>query len=231
MLPNGLLFGAIRETINSVTVTIPIIGMSSPVTTVAAAAGTYNFVQRSCLGGGCSAVYGTFMINSDATWTSCPSGNLTTGCAGTSSSGTLNSLGGGKWQVMQGATNIGTAIAFSSAGQNVVVLDLKDTRAGGFGVGLLVGSSQQSINTTQTNGTWFAASSLGSWGTFIASGSQIAYQTINGVPSTTTTTLTLNSPWAGLGTSGSGGVGLLAGSGVYMYQGNSGYAEIGVKIN
>lgn len=232
MLPNGLLLGAIRESINGELATIPVIGMSTPVTSLADGAGTYNFVQRSCLNKICSSAFGTFRIGADATWASCPRGDLAapTGCAVTTNSGTLNSLGGGRWQVLDGATNIGTAIAFKSGGQNVVVLDLKDTRAGGFGLGVLVGSSRQAIDTSTTDGTWITAATNGEWATLIASGTQVAYQTINGAPSTKTVTLEFDRPWSGFGTSSSGGNGILAGIGVYAYQNDGGYAEIGVKI-
>lgn len=230
ILPNGLLLGAIRETINGSLTAIPIVGMSNPVTTLNLS--TYNYVQRSCLSGSCGSGYGTFQITAAGTWISCPSGNLTTGCLGTTNSGTLNSLGGGMWQVMDAtSTNIGTAIMLSSGGQKVVFIDLKDTRIGGFGVGLLVGSSQQSITTAQTNGTWVASSTTGLNATFTASGNLLNYQTINGAPSTATSTFTSNTPWAGIATTPSGGYGLLAGSGVYAYENAGGYAEIGVKIN
>lgn len=233
ILPNGLLLGAIRETLNGTPTTIPIIGMSNPVTTLDSGAGTYNFVQRSCLGVSCVSAYGTFQTNSNGTWTSCPSGNLATGCTGSTYSGTFNSLGSGKWQVMDiVGTDIGTAIMLSSSGQNVIIMDLKDTRIGGFGIGLLVGSSQQPINTSQTSGTWVAATTSGLWETFSASGSQLSYLTINGAPSNATTTFTSDTPWSGFITAVSGGGnGLLAGSGVYLYENAGGYAEVGVKIN
>lgn len=231
ILPNGLLLGGIRENLNGTPTTIPIIGMSNPVADISAAAGTYNAVQRSCLAGVCSSAFGTFQISAAGTWISCPSGNLTTGCLGSMNSGTLNSLGGGRWQVMSGGADIGTAIGLNSGGQNVVILDLKDTRAGGFGVGLLVGSSQQSVSATQTNGTWVAAATTGDWATFSASGNQITFLTIDGLPSNATTMLTIDSPWTGFATTASGGHGLLAGTGVYAYENTAGYAEIGVKIN
>ena len=231
VLPNGLLLGAIRETIGGVLTTIPIYGISNPVSDLASGAGTYNFVQRSCLSGTCTSYYGTFAIKSDATWTSCPSGNLNTGCPGSTNSGTLNSLGAGRWQVLSGGTDIGTAVVLNSSGQNVVILDLKDSRTGGFGVGLLVGSLQQAIDTTKTDGTWLSASSTGQWGVFTATGGKINFLTINGTSSTATNTLTFDSPWIGMGTTASGGHGLLAGTGVYAYENSGGYAELGVKIN
>src|SRR4051794_12618515 len=88
ILPNGLLLGAIRETLNGTPTTIPIIGMSNPVSDVNSAAGTYNFVQRACLAG-CFTAFGTFQISPGGTWISCPSGNLTTGCPGATNAGTL----------------------------------------------------------------------------------------------------------------------------------------------
>ena len=228
VLPNGLLLGAIRETINGTLTTIPIIGVSNPVTDFSAAAGTYNYIERYCVSGACSSDYGTFQITSSGTWNSCNLGNLTTGCTGTSRSGTLNSLGGGMWQVLNGGTAIGTALVLNSSGQNVVLLDLNNAANG---LGLLVGSSQQTVTTAQTNGTWIGASNTGLNGTFTATGSQIAISSINGVPSTATSTLTSNAPWAGLATTGAGGVALLAGVGVYADVNAGGYAEIGIKIN
>lgn len=228
ILPNGLLLGAIRETLNGILTTIPIVGMSNPVTDFNSAAGTYNFVERYCVTGTCYSGYGTFQITSFGTWASCPSGNLTTGCPSPSNSGTLNSLGGGKWQVLKGATVIGTAIVLNSSGQNVVILDLTNASNG---VGILVGSSQQTATTAQTDGTWFSASNTGLYGTFMATGNQINYSSINGVPSTATTTFTSNIPWAGLVTTPAGGVALLAGTGVFADVNSGAYAEIGIKIN
>ena len=228
ILPNGLLLGAIRETLNGAPTTIPIVGMLSPVTDFNSAAGTYNYVQRYCISGACYSGYGTFQITPAGTWTSCPSGNLTTGCPGATNSGTLNSLGGGKWQALKGATDIGTAIVLNSSGQKVVILDLKNASNG---VGLLFGSAQQTMTTAQTNGTWVAASTTGLHATFSASGNQISYLTVNGVPSSLTTTFTSNSPWTGLAATPSGGHGLMAGTGAYAYENAGGYAEIGIKIN
>lgn len=228
VLPNGLLLGAIRETINATLTTIPIVGMSNPVTSFSAAAGTYNFVERYCITGTCYSDYGTFQISSSGTWNSCLLGNLTTGCPGTTNSGTLNSLGGGKWQVLSGATVIGTALVLNSNGQNVVILDLNNASNG---LGLLFGSSQQSISTAQTNGTWAATSTTGLNAIFSASGNLISYQYINGIASSATATITLDNPWMGLVASSSGGYGMLAGTGVYGYVGAGGYAEIGIKIN
>ena len=68
---------------------------------------------------------------------------------------------------------LGTAIGFNSAGQNVLVIDLKDGRTGGLGIGLVVGSQQASLSTTQTDGIWIAGTSNGHWAVFTASGTTI----------------------------------------------------------
>ena len=100
-------------------------------------------MHRGCLGAVCAADTGTFTIAANSTWSSCPSGNLAAGaCPSGGRTGTLVSLGNGLFQVMEGTTNVGTAIGFNSAGQNVLVIDLKDLRVGGLGIGLVVGSQQ-----------------------------------------------------------------------------------------
>ncbi len=229
-LPNGLLIGAVREQFGAAFITVPIIGLSNPVTTLPAIAGTYNFVQRSCVGVVCGSNYGSFVIDASGTWASCPSANLGTGaCPAGGSSGTLTSHGNGLWNVMLGGTAIGTALGFNSAGQNVVILDLKDL-LGGFGVGILVGSQQLPMTATQTDGTWIAGSSAGHWAVFTASGSSITVNSIDGLPINVTTSFAANNPWTGFATTPAGGVGLLAGAGVYLLETAGGQAELGIKI-
>ena len=231
MLPNGLLIGAVRERFGPAVVTVPIVGLSDPVTTAAALTGTYNYMHRSCLAAFCAGNHGTFAIAADGSWSSCPAGNLGAGaCPANARSGMLSALGGGRWQVMEGSTNIGTAIGFSSAGQNVLLIDLKDVRAGGFGVGLVVGAEQAAMSSAQTDGLWIAGSSNGHWAAFDVSGSSITVNLLDGIPISVPTSFTPNTPWTGLATTANGGVGLLAGAGVYVLETANGYAELGVKI-
>jgi len=234
VLPNGLLLAAIHATFNGTARTVPVIGIHSPVTTLAAAAGNYNFVQRSCLSGVCASAYGTFKLNGDGTWNSCAGGDVgsATPTCSFQASGTSNSLGNGKWQVMQGGVNIGTVLAFTSAGQNVMVMDLKDT-TNGFGVGILVGSSEQPVSSTQTDGTWVSLGTDGNVSEFTTSGTTMNFM-MGGMMGSATGMMAMNSPWTGFVTpsvSGvTGGEALMAGSGVYVYE-NSGYAQIGMKIH
>jgi hypothetical protein len=231
VLPNGLMLGAVRERFGAAVITVPIIGLSSPVTTLSALAADYNYIHRNCLLAVCGASHGTFRINAGGTWSSCRDGNVAAGsCTGSAATGTLESLGGGLWRVMDGSTNIGTAIGFASGGQNVIILDLKDVRPAGFGVGMLVGGQQTTMTTAQTDGTWIAGTSGGHWGVFTASGNTLTLNLLDGIPLSLPTTFTPNSPWTGLATTGAGGVGFLAGTGVYVLQTAGGDAEIGIKI-
>lgn len=236
VLPNGLLLAAVHVSINGVGRTIPVIGIHSPVSTLASAAGAYNFVQRSCQAGSCVSAYGTFKLNSDSTWSSCAGGDISVATPSCTfqASGTANSLGNGKWQVMQGGVNMGTVLAFNSAGQNVMIMDLKDTRTtNGFGVGMLIGSTEQAVSSTQTDGTWVALGTDGSLTEFTASGSMMNFS-MGTMMGSSTGTMSMNSPWNGFVTpSVSGVVGgeaLMAGSGVYVYEG-SGFAQVGMKIH
>jgi hypothetical protein len=231
VLPNGLLLGAVRESFGASPVTVPVIGLSSPVATLSAITGDYNYIHRDCLLAGCGASHGTFRIGVDGIWTSCRDANIASGsCTGASASGTLESRGNGLWRVLDGSTDIGTAIGFASAGQNVIVVDLKDTRAGGFGIGILVGGQQTTMTTAQTDGTWIAGTSAGHWGVFTASGATITLNLLDGIPLNLQSTFTANSPWTGLATTSAGGVGFMAGGGVYVLETAGGDAELGIKI-
>jgi hypothetical protein len=232
VLPNGLLLGAVRERFGTAVITVPIIGLSDPVGNVASLAGTYNYMHRGCLSAVCATDTGTFAIAAGSTWSSCPSGNLAAGaCPGGGRSGTLVSLGNGLFQVMEGTTNVGTAIGFASAGQNVLVIDLKDVRVGGLGIGLVVGSQQATLTPAQTDGTWIAATSAGDWAVFTASGTTITVTNVDGIPVHAVGSFTANAPWQGMATTDAGAMGFLAGTGVYVLETVNGYAELGVKLH
>ena len=233
ILPNGLLLGAVRENFGAGVVTVPIIGLSNPVSTLNALAATYNYMHRGCLLAACATDTGTFVINANGTWQSCPEANLAAGgqCPANGHSGTLVSRGNGLWQVMDGQTDVGTAIGFNSAGQNVLVIDLKDGRTGGLGIGLVVGSQQASLSTTKTDGIWIAGTSNGHWAVFTASGTTITLNNLDGLPiSNISGSFTPNSPWLGMATTNGGGTGFMAGNGVYVLETANGYAELGVKL-
>ncbi len=233
VLPNGLLLGAIRHNFGAGTQTVPVLGLSNPITGLSTLAGTYNYISRGCVSGSCESNYGTLRIQSAGTWDYCVRGNLTAGtpaCAYTGS-GNLVSLGSGKYAAYDGGTLVGTAIAMSSGGQNVLIVDLKDARtsAGSLGKGIVVASTQTPIVAAQTNGSWVATGSNGSYATFNTSGANISYTSLNGASYTASSSYTPESPWTGMGTSAASLPVMLAGYGVYLVAGPSGYIEIGVK--
>lgn len=234
ILPNGLLLGAVRENFGGGVVTVPIVGMSSPLSTIGALATTYNYMHRGCLSALCATDIGTFVIGANSTWSSCPSANPGPGsCPANGRNGTLESRGNGLWRVKEGATDVGTAIGFNSGGQNVLLIDLKDIRPGGLGIGLVVGAQQATMTPAQTDGVWIAGTSNHHWAVFTVSGSDIELVNFDGLPVSPGTlkgTFAANSPWQGMATTNGGGQGFLAGSGVYVLETGNGYAELGIKL-
>jgi hypothetical protein len=236
ILPNGLMLGAIRHNFGSGVKTVPVMGLSNPVSSLASVAGTYNYIGRGCVANACGSVYGTLQINSAGSWSYCSGGNsaATTPSCNAAGTGNLTSLGNGKFAIYDGSTIVGTMVAMASSvsGQNVVIIDLKDSRttAASLGKGILVASSQVAVNTALTNGSWFAAGSDGTIGTFNTSGGNISYTSMNGASYSGSSTITFESPWTGIG-SNANGKALLAGFGVYLYAANSGYVELGLKYN
>jgi hypothetical protein len=132
---------------------------------------------------------------------------------------------------MDGSTDIGTAISFASGGKDVVIVDLKDIRPAGFGLGMLVGGQQTAMTAAQTYGTWVAAgTSAGHWGVSTASRSTRTLNRLDGIQVNVPTTFTANSPWAGMAATGAGGVSFPAGTGVYVLETASRDAELGIKL-
>ena len=232
VLPNGLLIGAVRERFGADVVTTPIIGLRDPVTTLAALAADYNYVARGCASAVCLMSHGSFRIDAAGAWSSCRDGNIAAGaCTGAAASGTLESRGDGQWRMKSDdGTDIGTAMSFNSDGQNVLIVDLKDRRAGGFGIGMLVGGQQVAMTPAMTDGTWVAATASGHWFVFTASGSDINISQVDWLPANLATTFSANDPWTGMATTAWSEVGFFAGAGVYMLETAAGDAELGVKV-
>jgi hypothetical protein len=176
--------------------------------------------------------HGSFRIDAAGTWTSCRDGNVAAGaCTGASANGTLESRGGNQWRLKANdGTDIGTVMGLNSAGQNVLVVDLKDKRAGGLGVGMRLGGQQVTVPSSKTDGTWVAATGSGDWILFTASGGNINISQFDWQPVVLSTTFISDNPWTGMATTGWGDTGFLAGAGVYMLQSAAGDAELGVKL-
>lgn len=236
ILPNGLLVGAIRHDFGTGVKTVPIMGLSNPVISLAAVAGTYNYISGACVANACGMAYGTLTINSAGSWSYCTAGNSAAAvpaCIQTGS-GNLTALGGGKFAAYDAGNLVGTFFAMTSPvnGQNLAIVDLKDTRTtpASLGKGMVVASTQVAVNTALTNGSWFAAGSGGTFGTFNTAGGSLSYTSRNGAAITGTASVTLESPWTGMA-SNANGKALLAGYGVYVFAQPNSYIELGLKYN
>jgi hypothetical protein len=230
--PNGIMLGAVRERFGADVVTMPIIGLKDPVTSIAALAAEYNYVQRGCASALCTASLGTLRIEAAGTWSSCRDGNIAAGvCTGTADNGTFELRGDGQWRMKSDdGTDIGTAIGYDDAGQKGLVVDLKDQRADGFGIGILIGGQQASMTSAVTDGTWIAAISSGQWVVFAASGNDIAITHFDWMPVDIRLTFAANDPWGGMATTAWGEAGFIAGAGVYVLKTPGGDLELGVKL-
>lgn len=235
---NGIMVGAVTFDINGQTVDAPVVGLSSPITSLASLAGTYNFLGETCEGpmasagmgvGDCNTVVGTLVINSDGTYDACSGSDLTTDptCVGPGASlttGDLVSAGNGLFEfnrsltTFTAVTNANYLLASAAPnGQNVLIIDTNDSGVGGYGYGHLVGSSQTNVvDTASAEGTWTWNANNGDSGTFdlTCSSSTVCTSSAVGNP-----TVTVGTPWAGLGTVANGIFNyyvLVAGSGVYV---------------
>lgn len=248
MVQNGMIMGAVRLNINGIPRVIPLIGFSNLITSLTEAQDTYNYVERVCSDSTrmlCGSTYGTFRVNADGTWVSCDKADYTAdamGCSGQiRTSGTLNALGNGEWQVLDSnSTAVGTGLAFkASNGQKVWVVDLSlPTASDGFGIGIVAGSSQASITSADTDGTWIFSGTTGSLqyagtltvssDTYTAAG--FILSGVGALPFGGTRTITDNAPWTGFVKGSGGGTALLAGTGMYAAVNPSlGTIEVGLR--
>jgi hypothetical protein len=228
---SGIMIGVVREILTGATTrTIPIIGIETPATTLAAVAANYNYVGTRSINNGTSyaGTRGTLTVTADGAWSLCGTGSLG-GCE-PAASGTLNALGEGRWQLLASGTSIGTLAAARTTGQRLAVVDVRDPRAtaaGGLGIGALVAAASQTIESSLANGVWTFNSTDGTGGFFNVSGLVVAGLVFGG--DTFASTLTLNAPGTGFIRNLAGGVGLMASPGVYVLEQN-GRLEIGIKI-
>ncbi len=121
-------------------------------------------------------------------------------------------------------------MGFNAAGQNVLIVDLKDQRTGGFGIGRLIGGQQLAMSLTKTESSWIAATGSGHWLEFTASGSDIFISQIDSQPTNLSLTFNANDPWTGMVTTAWGEVGFMASAGIYMLATPAGDIELGVKL-
>jgi len=226
ILPNKLVVGATKLNINGADKHTVIVGV--PTTTnvqFSDIAGTYNYVSLQCLTSACNnstgdpeSAYGTFNISTSGNWVECTRSNYTaapSSCAGRDS-GTLNSLGNGRFQILSGSTDMGTGMFYHSpTGQKIMIVDLKNY-LGSYGRGMIYGVPQNTLTFgASTNGKYYFNSTKLTSGTYAGwinvSGSSAAVSDGSGPLS-----LTANSPWTGMMDTVEG-YGMLAAEGAFMW--------------
>lgn len=226
---SGLLFGVIKENFGSGVISVPVFGMKSLEKQISNISDTYNFVSYQCIGNNaCISKYGTIKINSNGTWQSCETGNLTAvtpNCTSSiTGSGSLDSNSGKITLTDNSSATVGTAISFVSNGQKVLVIDLTGGNAT-LGKGMVVASAQNNAPTSM-DGTWRYIRTSET-GRLVINGSTIT-QTIDGGGSGSTT-FTANTPWTGFATTANGNIALAAGSGMYAAKFIDGNFSVGLK--
>jgi hypothetical protein len=238
-LQNGLVVGSILMNLNGTNVTVPIIGVSNPITTTSEIAGTYNFMSLQCNGTSyafCNTSQGTTTVNASGNYTTCVDDDLSNpnpNCTNTTV-GLITPLGGGVWKFQSSnpaiSANTNYFLAFKAPnGQKVALVDFNDPVVYGYGQAIM--STQAATTASGNSGNYVYSSNRGTSGLV----------TVN--PNSTTSNgqaITQNAPWNGIATITGGsygtGYGLLAGNGVYVYRnptipGTPSYMEIGLKIN
>ena len=233
-LNNGLLLGAIRENFGAGVVTVPVIGVSNPIATLSEAAGVYNFVEYVCQLGICASFWGTFQLQADGSYRTCLFQDFSASCP-INTTGILNSLGNGKWQIAQSGLGVlGAALMFrsSSSSQKVLLIDLHAPFAKGF----VVGAEQTPIQAADYEAkTWVSA--------FFSPARSVAHTFTTGTDgvgafaqpaeSSAKVRLDVNSPFTGFITTSTGERAVLAGTGVYAATGTTGsvpFAEFGIVV-
>lgn len=240
-LSNGLLVGGVKLNIGGTQTAVPIVGVSTPVTTLASLAGTFNYVSTACISNAngypthpnCGTSYGTLKIAANGTFIQCTTTNITTSTSCSTTTGTIGNASNGVWEYERaGSSNKNYLLAFTAPnGQKVLVIDFND--AGGYGYGHAIASTQPTVNfaSGDANGTWIAHGNNNTSGAVTISGTSYTSSFTNG---TNSGNFTLNSPWIGfVRATGSTDTGyaLLAGTGVYVYRSNTvnnPYYEIGM---
>ncbi len=227
---NGLLVGSVNLTINGSSVDVPVYGTSSPVKSLSALAGTYNYVSSTCTdntsGQRCGTTnYGTVKVLSTGQFVQCLRTDITANPTCSNSTGTITYISNGIWKYQRtGSTNTNYLIAFSSSnGQKVFITDFNDPGAGGYGYGQAIGSTQSPIDTHGENdGTYFSHTNAETSAVTQVSGTSFVTQNYyaDGRNSDSNTgVLTIDQPWTGMfqGTGNNGNsMGILAGTGAFV---------------
>ena len=240
-LQNGLLVGAVSLNLSGTSVNVPVVGIASPITSLANLAGTYNYISKNCVTAShnCQPTtsYGTIKIDATGNYTECASTDITASPSCSDSAGTISATTtSGVWSyVRTGGTNTNYLLAFKAPnGQNVLIIDFNDL--GGYGYGQAIASTQSSVQSGSVDGTYTYLANTGvSGATSVAGTGFTSVYTFNGSSGTNSGTVVFNSPWTGMSSVTGGnntGIAMMAGTGVYAYRDNDAthhYFEIGMR--
>lgn len=235
---NGTMIGAINDDFDGdgTAETVPVFGVSNPITSISEAAGIYNFVSYNCNSNSCYANYGTYEVKADGTWSSCNSADLRDGTASCQNpqTGTFNvvSASTGKVKLFDaGGSAMGTLVAHKdvSRDQKVMFIDLAHSM-NGLGNGVVVGSEIGSVESSDVQGNWVYMNSQTGAGQLTVGSSSYTDTAVGSTP----INLTFDTPWAGMATTGNGYKVLMAGTGMFAASFNEGGTEqisVGIKID
>lgn len=247
-MQNGLLAGHVQINAVGGANNIPVFGVSNPIVSVAALAGTYTYQGFSCSALGIANVYGntacvsrigTITVTSSGAYTLCKGGDINTSPGANAckalATGTVNALASpGVFDFTNASGHIGWLFAFAApGGQTVAVIDHDDSLSATHEYGHSVLSTYASMVLGATDGNYFVNNNEGGESLVIVSGVNVTSTAISGV----TGTLTLNSPWPGLsffqfasGVVATSGETTIAGTKVYTYTENADPAVFGAGI-
>jgi hypothetical protein len=188
---------------------IPIFGVSSPITTLAGLAGTYNDQGFGCAGrsGGdvegtirCASHTGTIQVTSSGAFTTCRGGNLGASSPPTCTLQTTGQLyatatpGVYDFKTTPDGYHRGWFFAFTASGQNVAVIDHDDDYTPEFGHSIAL--SQATVISGQADGNYFVKNDIGERHLMAVTGG--TFTDTNDAGMTASGTLTYNTPWTGL---------------------------------
>ncbi len=229
-LQNGLLGGHAELSLFGSAASLPLVGVSPPVSTLAAVAGTYNYQGFDCSAQGipnalgspaCISQVGTITISSAGAFTMCRGGDINTSpganaCVSTVT-GSLNAASAtpGIFDFLNSSRqHTGWLFAFSAAnGQTLAVIDRDDGISHVYGQTVLM--TYASAVAGASNGTYLVENNESAEQVVTVARAQLATTAAPGAAGT----LVLNSPWPGQNAFQLSASGVIVSSGVAMTSG------------
>ena len=219
---DGLIFGTIKETFHSNPANTLFFGTANPSASSSGVIGMYNVISRSCQQDApftCYGDYGTLKFGNDGKWSYCSRDNLTTAGAVTDCADYIDwgyySWDGSYWRLQSTPKSskgdltstemvtVGTALFTERPEGNIITIDWKDPRRGGYAGmnnGYTVGITQQTATIGALNATFDRIQDDGTHAVFKINGSgNILFQLNPSTPTVFTDigATTINVPFTG----------------------------------